>query len=364
MLSVKLKSNWLELVKRLGIHSCHRFLVISCAIFLAGCNKPETVPPTAIESTITCVSPVWDFGTIDPVVTREVEHEFVISNNTSKPVRIAGIETSCGCTSVDSTDKVIAPHSSLGIKTVTKTAGQPGPFQKSATVTLATKPPSSLQLAIQGKLISTPALFSVPQDVDFGTVAGDERRSRTLTLGRFNGRELKIREPRLDWEGLSVEVVNNSATRATLTVHADGALIEPNQVEASLTVYEDGRQEPSLRVPVRIRGRRDMHGLKASLFVRRLAVGEEAMIALTDDSNVAQSIKSVEYSGSSALRVEFVAGAGSNGKLRVVRDDSWAAEGVVKGRLLIALRGTNDVVPVRLAAFLPKTKRGGSPPSQ
>jgi len=67
---------------------------------------------------------LWDFGTVK--AGKPVEHEFVFTNNTTKPVNITGSYTSCGCAVSKIGKKDLAPGESTPIDVQFKTTGYNG----------------------------------------------------------------------------------------------------------------------------------------------------------------------------------------------------------------------------------------------
>ncbi|MFH1075194.1 MAG: DUF1573 domain-containing protein, partial [Candidatus Firestonebacteria bacterium] len=75
---------------------------------------------------------VWDFGT---VTEGEVaEHLFVIKNDSSKTIRITGINTSCGCTVSKANKEILISGESAEITVTFKSKGYSGPVQQHAYV--------------------------------------------------------------------------------------------------------------------------------------------------------------------------------------------------------------------------------------
>ena len=93
----------------------------------------------------------WHFGNITEQA-GAVEHEFVFTNNLGRSLKLAKVETSCGCTSPSWTRDAV-PMGGTGRITVRfDPKGRPGYFSK--TITVTTEPPTgTYQLAIRGTVI-------------------------------------------------------------------------------------------------------------------------------------------------------------------------------------------------------------------
>jgi hypothetical protein len=77
---------------------------------------------------------IYDFGTV-----REeggpVEHEFLFTNTTNRPVRILGVQASCGCTTPGWTTEPVPSGKTGFVKASYNPKGRPGFFNKTLTVT-------------------------------------------------------------------------------------------------------------------------------------------------------------------------------------------------------------------------------------
>jgi len=83
-----------------------------------------------------------DFGTIAEGT--QATYEFTVKNVGNQPVVIANVQPSCGCTSPDWTKTPILPGKTGVIKAVYNSAGRPGPFHKSISVTSNAKNPNNV----------------------------------------------------------------------------------------------------------------------------------------------------------------------------------------------------------------------------
>ena len=75
----------------------------------------------------------YDFGTIKENGGK-VSHTFVVKNDGTKPLVIARVIASCGCTTPDWTKEPIAPGKAGEILVTYDPQGRPGPFAKTVSI--------------------------------------------------------------------------------------------------------------------------------------------------------------------------------------------------------------------------------------
>ena len=92
-----------------------------------------------------------DFGNV-PEGTMAT-HEFRFKNTGNQPVIIANVQASCGCTTPDWTKTPVLPGKSGIIKAMYSSAGRPGVFNKTVTVTSNASEPSKV-LSIKGAVLT------------------------------------------------------------------------------------------------------------------------------------------------------------------------------------------------------------------
>jgi len=103
------------------------------------------------EVVMTFEKDTYDFGKV-PEGTMAT-HEFKFKNTGNQPVVIANVQASCGCTTPDWTKTPVLPGKSGIIKAMYSSAGRPGIFTKTVTVTSNASTPSTV-LTIKGDVIS------------------------------------------------------------------------------------------------------------------------------------------------------------------------------------------------------------------
>ena len=92
-----------------------------------------------------------DFGNV-PEGTMAT-HEFKFKNTGKQPVVIANVQASCGCTTPDWTKTPVAPGKYGIIRAMYSSAGRPGTFNKTVTVTSNATEPSKV-LTIKGTVLT------------------------------------------------------------------------------------------------------------------------------------------------------------------------------------------------------------------
>lgn len=120
-----------------------------------------------------------DFGTIDEMK-GPVTHEFVFTNNSSRPVRILKVQASCGCTTPGWSRDVIAPGKNGFIQASYDPRGRPGFFTKSLTV-MTDLEANPIILQIKGQVSNE----AKPAPSDFPVASGNLKMKVTsFNMGR------------------------------------------------------------------------------------------------------------------------------------------------------------------------------------
>ncbi|WP_375417654.1 DUF1573 domain-containing protein [uncultured Hymenobacter sp.] len=123
-------------------------------------------------------------------------HEFKFRNTGNQPIVIATVQASCGCTTPDWTKTPVLPGKSGMVRAVYSSAGRPGVFNKTVTITSNATEPSKV-LTIKGAVLTkdelrptlTPAqLAASPRLVldrpahDFGKIEAGQQTTTRLTV--------------------------------------------------------------------------------------------------------------------------------------------------------------------------------------
>ncbi|GAA4355304.1 hypothetical protein GCM10023185_18010 [Hymenobacter saemangeumensis] len=145
-----------------------------------------------------------DFGNV-PEGTMAT-HEFKFKNTGNQPIVIANVQASCGCTTPDWTKTPVAPGKTGIIKAMYSSAGRPGVFNKTVTVTSNAATPSSV-LTIKGtvltkdeikptltaaELAKSPKLVLDRTVHDFGKMEAGQQPSARFTVRNTGKTELVL----------------------------------------------------------------------------------------------------------------------------------------------------------------------------
>ena len=133
---------------------------------------------------------IYDFGSVDENK-GPVTHEFVFTNNSSRPVKILKVQASCGCTTPGWSKEVVAPGKDGFIQASYNPKGRPGFFNKSLTVTtdLQAEP---IILQIKGQVSNE----EKPSSTDYPVASGHlKMKVSSFNMGRvFRRDEYVVRE--------------------------------------------------------------------------------------------------------------------------------------------------------------------------
>lgn len=132
----------------------------------------------------------FDFGTVAEDK-GPVTHEFVFTNNSSRPVKILTVQASCGCTTPGWSKEPVEPGKSGFIQASYNPKGRPGYFNKSLTVTTDLEA-NPVILQIKGQVTSE----NKANDTDFMIVNGGLKfRTSSFNMGKvFLKDEYVVRE--------------------------------------------------------------------------------------------------------------------------------------------------------------------------
>ena len=119
-----------------------KFLTL-CLLLLAGATHAQGVMQFSSDN--------HDFGNV-PEGTMAT-HEFKFKNTGNQPVVIANVQASCGCTTPDWTKTPVLPGKMGVIKAMYNSAGRPGVFNKTVTVT-SNATEASKVLSIKGSVLT------------------------------------------------------------------------------------------------------------------------------------------------------------------------------------------------------------------
>lgn len=121
----------------------------------------------------------YDFGAVDENK-GPVTHEFVFTNNSSRPAKILKVHASCGCTTPGWSKEVIPPGKDGFIQASYNPKGRPGFFNKSLTVTTDLEA-SPIILQIKGQVTND----EKPSPADYPVANGNlKMKTSSFNMGR------------------------------------------------------------------------------------------------------------------------------------------------------------------------------------
>lgn len=132
----------------------------------------------------------YDFGAISEEK-GPVTHEFVFTNNSTRPVKILKVQASCGCTTPGWSKEVVAPGQKGFIQASYDPKGRPGFFTKSLTVTTDLEP-NPVILQIKGQVTNEKEVSASDFPVEKGSL---KLKVSSFNMGRvFLKDEYVVRE--------------------------------------------------------------------------------------------------------------------------------------------------------------------------
>ncbi len=121
-----------------------RFLLIAGALLAASFSVQA-------QGTLKFDSETHDFKNVSEG--QLAAHEFTFTNTGTAPVVISNVQASCGCTTPEWTKTPVLPGKTGIVKAVYNSAGRPGQFNKTVTVT-SNATNSNVTLAVKGAVLS------------------------------------------------------------------------------------------------------------------------------------------------------------------------------------------------------------------
>jgi len=157
---------------------------------------------------------VKDFGVVDSLAVPNVEHNFILRNDSPAPVMIARLQASCGCTSVllgeaNETSKTLAPGEQVKVHAAVDVSRFRGAIHK--TVRAMGADDTTLATMEISAEVKEPISFSTNQ-VDFGSITAGTARSIPLTVTLSPSLLAKGTVPKLVSSNPDVQVTPVAAT--------------------------------------------------------------------------------------------------------------------------------------------------------
>lgn len=129
-----------------------------------------------------------DFGAVARGA--KVQHEFTLNNRFDRPLKVAAVRSSCGCTAAFAKERVIAPGASTEIVAKFNTRSFLG--KRSATITVVLTGPiqTEVQLNVTGYIRSDLVFF--PGEIHFGKVTAESGKSIKTEISYAGSAQWKI----------------------------------------------------------------------------------------------------------------------------------------------------------------------------
>ena len=151
-------------------------------IFVVWAAAAFAAPGIAVEQ------PTFDFGQVRQG--KKVVHVFSIKNKGNADLDIKKITSSCGCTAVSSSSKVVHPGKSGKITATFDSTKFSGPVHKSIAVVTNDPKVSSVTLALKGTVIAD--LQITPLELDLGAIRDNETKKVVLTVVNNGNKPLDL----------------------------------------------------------------------------------------------------------------------------------------------------------------------------
>ena len=142
-----------------------------------------------------------DFGSVSEGT--NAVYEFKFKNTGNQPVVISHVQASCGCTTPDWSKDPVLPGKTGFVKAAYSSAGRPGAFNKTITVTSNAATPSKV-LTIKGVVEDKPIVYSAEElakspklvleksEHQFGTMEMGQKRTAKFTVKNTGKTDLEI----------------------------------------------------------------------------------------------------------------------------------------------------------------------------
>ncbi len=135
--------------------------------------------------------PNFKFGAMQRGTT--MSHEFEILNIGEAPLKLKGGATSCKCTLSEVSETPVPPGGSTKVKLQWSAKSDNGPFRQTATIATNDPLQSSLELSVDGSIMSASGVE--PSDVAFDRIAVGESKSAQVYVMAMLQDDLKVSDP-------------------------------------------------------------------------------------------------------------------------------------------------------------------------
>jgi hypothetical protein len=238
---------------------CLRFmagaLVVGLALGLVRLSSKRSAPASATLP-VSIEPAVFDFGQL--LQRQVVSYAFLLTNSSTRPMRILAHRTTCSCTVVGTgyEGQELAAHSSLQLPITFESGARDGPFSSSVTVLLQQGERKHVaQAQLRGEII--PDFRITPGILDFGTMRPLDHLVRTVSVSAGALTEMSIEQGKPLPPGFVVTIDRSGTPRghpylATLSISFTAPATGTSQlVDQNLEFATSSRRVPILRIPTR-----------------------------------------------------------------------------------------------------------------
>jgi hypothetical protein len=287
-------------------------------------------------------SPAWvDLG--DQLWNTSVPFELTFVNESGRPVELASVRTSCGCTLVDTPgeeQRNVAPGKSLTLLGMLNVDTNLGRRTQSVDVRLLGGETYTVRIA--ASVYGTHKLG--PDPVEFGPVPAirSEGEGPERQLVFESKTDQVVAEPVVDVRWLECRVVERSEDRTVVSVRVRGEALCPGFNDGTVCLPTSSSVKPNACVRVRVVGTPGLVTVPQHVFLNGEA---PERVRFLDGAGQAVRVASIEpvdprltvmVDGGGELEVRKVGDASLGGILRLTVRDSIGREGVV----LVSMRET------------------------
>lgn len=147
--------------------------------------KQEKLPKVKVDE------PIFKFGAMQRGTS--LTHEFVIRNVGEAPLKLRAGSTSCKCTLSEVSETPIPPGESTKVKVQWSAKADNGPFRQTASVLTNDPLQSSVDLGVEGSIMSASGVE--PPDVSFDKIAVGESKSAQVFVMAMLQDNLSVTDP-------------------------------------------------------------------------------------------------------------------------------------------------------------------------
>jgi len=198
------------------------------------------------------VDALWrSFGAIKPLA--EARTEFSLTNVSAVPVKILGVHTSCGCTTVgDLRFRTIEPGASLTIPVSVRSGSQPL-IQQSVILALTTavdNTPRFVRLNVFGW--QPESVQTIPRGLDFGLVFRDQPAKLSVRLTESPADKYEIRSVEVGELPITCTTERSGSNDGYLAhCRLDPSKLSTGEHRGVVRVVNSSRRRPVVEIPVR-----------------------------------------------------------------------------------------------------------------